>query len=61
MGQKACPDMECVVDVLVRLNMTFGALMSIPEQDDWLYPDGKNMVCDVSIYIKILCMMCACV
>ncbi len=29
------------------LGITFGQLMAIPESDDWVYPDGPSMVCDV--------------
>lgn len=25
--------------------MTFGDLMAIPENDDWVYSDGKSLVC----------------
>lgn len=25
--------------------MTFGELIAIPENDDWVYSDGKSMVC----------------
>jgi len=30
-----------------KLGITFGELMAIPESDDWVYPDGPSMVCDV--------------
>ena len=29
------------------LGISFGELMAIPESDDWVYPDGPSMVCDV--------------
>jgi len=49
LGYGQCGDMECIVDVLANHNMSFGALLAIPERDSWLYPDGKNMVCDVFV------------
>lgn len=30
-----------------QLGMTMGEVMAVPEQDDWVYPDGPSMVCDV--------------
>jgi len=30
-------------------SLSFGELIVIPEQDDWVYSDGKNMVCDVFV------------
>jgi len=29
--------------------ITFEELIDIPEQDSWIYPDGKSMVCDVFV------------
>jgi len=34
-----------IAEKLYELNMTFPQLYAIPEQDDWLYPDGYSMVC----------------
>jgi hypothetical protein len=31
------------------LNLDFGELISLPEQDSWDYTDGKSMVCDVFV------------
>jgi len=49
MGLAPCSNMECVVAILDHRGLTFDDVMSIPEQDDWNYPDGKNMVCDVFV------------
>jgi hypothetical protein len=48
-GLPACGDMECVIAILDAKNLSFDDLMAIPEQDNWNYPDGKNMVCDVFV------------
>jgi hypothetical protein len=32
-----------------ELGLTFGELFSIPEQDSWVYDQGKSMVCDVFV------------
>lgn len=37
--------MQQVFDALEQKNMTFGQIISIPEQDDWVYEDGYSMVC----------------
>lgn len=36
-----------------KRNISFGELISIPEQDNWIYSDGKSRVCD-SLVISIL-------
>jgi len=44
---------EEIYDLLEDRNITFGELMTMPEQDDWVYPEvkypGKLMVCDVFV------------
>eukprot|EP01101_Sappina_pedata_P000611 TRINITY_DN10808_c0_g1_i1.p1 TRINITY_DN10808_c0_g1~~TRINITY_DN10808_c0_g1_i1.p1 ORF type:complete len:556 (+),score=249.71 TRINITY_DN10808_c0_g1_i1:125-1792(+) len=32
-----------------ELGLTFGQLLAIPEQDNWVYDQGKSMVCDVFV------------
>jgi hypothetical protein len=32
-----------------ELGLTFGELLAIPEQDSWVYEQGKSMVCDVFV------------
>jgi len=32
-----------------NLNISFGELIVMPEQDEWVYTDGKSMVCDVFV------------
>jgi hypothetical protein len=36
-----------IADVAASRNMSFGDLVALPEQDDWVYSDGLSMVCDV--------------
>jgi len=38
-----------IYNALAKQNLTFGELMSLPEQDSWVYSDGPSMVCDVFV------------
>jgi len=49
LGLPMCDYMECVFEALESRNLSFGAIMAIPELDSFVYPDGKNMVCDVFV------------
>jgi len=49
MGLPTCVYIECVIQQLEKINMSFGELLSIPEEDSFVYPNGKQMVCDVFV------------
>jgi len=49
LGLPTCQYIECVIQQLEKINMSFGGLLSVPEQDSFVYPDGKQMVCDVFV------------
>jgi len=38
-----------ILEFLKQRNLTFAELLTIPEQDSWVYPDGLSMVCDVFV------------
>ena len=48
LGTFGLSTLELYQTILDR-NMTFAEVITIPEQDDWVYSTGKAMVCDVYI------------
>jgi hypothetical protein len=45
----SCNNTECLVDEIMRRNTTLGEVMTVPEQDSWVYNDGPSMVCNVFV------------
>ena len=46
LGEGALTPTNASVLAWQRLGMHFGGLIGVPEQDDWVYPDGPARVCD---------------
>eukprot|EP01095_Lingulamoeba_sp_RSL-Kostka_P009001 TRINITY_DN3070_c0_g1_i1.p1 TRINITY_DN3070_c0_g1~~TRINITY_DN3070_c0_g1_i1.p1 ORF type:complete len:338 (+),score=118.40 TRINITY_DN3070_c0_g1_i1:692-1705(+) len=42
-------NMEQILNECYERDISFYELMTVPEQDDWVYSDGKSMVCDVFV------------
>jgi len=38
-----------IIEEADKRNISIWDLISVPEQDDWIYSDGKSMVCDVMV------------
>jgi len=38
-----------ILEYASQQGISFGQLITMPEQDSWIYPDGKSMVCDVFV------------
>jgi len=48
-----CKTLPCVTDLATRLGTNTSALLSLPEMDSWLYPEGPSLVC-VHVVMHIL-------
>jgi hypothetical protein len=48
LGQN-CSSFECIVVYLLEQQMKLVDALIIPEQDDWIYPDGYSTVCNVFV------------
>eukprot|EP00698_Gefionella_okellyi_P025384 TRINITY_DN9267_c0_g1_i1.p1 TRINITY_DN9267_c0_g1~~TRINITY_DN9267_c0_g1_i1.p1 ORF type:complete len:543 (-),score=108.11 TRINITY_DN9267_c0_g1_i1:1052-2680(-) len=47
--QTSCTNMTCIMAAVLARNVTLMDVLIEPEQDAWVYPDGKSMVCDVFV------------
>jgi len=49
LGLQSCKDIYCVYSQLDSIGMTFGQLLTLPELDEFVYPNGRQMVCSTFV------------